>query len=78
MDQIIVDNSFTRQMPAALEPCLVFDSTGKRLGCFIPEVDPFIYQGMNASESDDELDLRERAGGGRPLPEIRGDLVQKK
>jgi hypothetical protein len=77
MDQIIVDNSFTRQMPAALEPCLVFDSTGKRLGCFIPEVDPSIYQGMNASVSDDELDRRERAGGGRTLDEVVNGLRKR-
>jgi hypothetical protein len=72
MDQIIVDESFARQLGIA--PCVVVDSAGKRLGCFIPEVDPSIYQGMNASVSDDELHRRERAGGGRTLEGVVDDL----
>jgi hypothetical protein len=76
MDQIIVDDSFTRQLPAALGPCLVLDSTGNRLGCFTPDVAQR-YQGLGASVSDEELDRRERAGGGRALADILRDLTQK-
>jgi hypothetical protein len=77
MDQIIVDESFTRQLPAALGPCLVFDSTGNRLGCFTPEVDPRLYQDVGPSVSNEELERRESAGGGRTLAEILGDLRQR-
>jgi hypothetical protein len=74
MDHIVVDDSFTRQMPIAIVPCLVFDSTGKRLGYFTPDVDSSIYRGVEPSVSDDELDRRQRTGGGRPLSEILNDL----
>ena len=77
MDQIIVDDSFTRQLPAALGPCLVLDSAGKRLGCFTPEVDARLYQGVGPSASNEELDRRERAGGGRALVDILSDLQQR-
>lgn len=77
MDQIIVDHSFTRQLPAALEPCLVFDSTGKRLGCFTPEIDPGLYHGTGPSVSEEELDRRERAGGGRALSDVVDDLRKR-
>jgi hypothetical protein len=77
MDQIVVDDSFTRQVPAAPGPCLVFNSAGKRLGCFTPDVDPNVYESIEPSVSDDELERRERAGGGRTLPEIINDLKHR-
>jgi hypothetical protein len=77
MDQIIVDESFTRQLGPAVGPCIVLDSAGKRLGCFTPEVDPSLYHGMGPSVSEDELDRRERAGGGRALTDILSDLRQR-
>ncbi len=77
MDQIIVDESFTRQLGPVLGPCVVLDSAGKRLGCFTPEADPSLYQGMGPSVSDDELERRERTGGGRTLTEILRDLRQR-
>jgi hypothetical protein len=77
MDRIIVGESFTRQLPESHVPCLVFDSTGKRLGCFTPEIDPAWYQGVEPSVSNDELARRERVGGGRTLTEILNDLRQR-
>jgi hypothetical protein len=74
MDRIIVGESFTRQLPDAPLPCLVFDSAGKRLGCFTPEVNLAWYQGVEPSVSNDELARRERLGGGRTLTEILNDL----
>jgi hypothetical protein len=76
VDQIIVDDSFTRQLPTALGPCLVFDSAGKRLGCFTPELDARLYQGVGPSVAIEELDRRERTGGGRSLVDILSDLQQ--
>jgi hypothetical protein len=76
MDRIVVDKAFTSQLPGALAPCVVFDSAGKRLGYFTPEVDPAWYEGLEPSVSDDELDRREQAGGGRTLAEILADLTK--
>jgi hypothetical protein len=77
MDQIFVDDSFTRQLPAAQVPCLVFDSQGKPLGCFNPTVDASLYRGIEPSVSKEELDRREKAGGGRSLANILSDLQQR-
>jgi len=76
MDRIVVDKAFTSQLPEVLAPCAVFDSAGKRLGYFTPEVDPAWYQGLEPSVSDEELDRRERAGGGRSLAEVLADLTK--
>lgn len=77
MDRIIVDDAFTSQLPNAIVPCIVVDSTGHRLGYFTPECDPAWYQGFEPSVSDEEMDRRERAGGGRGLAEILADLGKK-
>jgi len=77
MDRIVVDDAFTNQLPNAIVPCVVFDSAGKRLGYFTPECDPAWYQGLDPSVSDEELDRRERGGGGRSLAEILTDLSKR-
>ena len=77
MDQIVVDDSFTRQLLGANVPCIVLDSAGKRLGYFTPEVDPALYHGIEPSVSNEELNRRERAGGGRALSEILNDLDKR-
>jgi hypothetical protein len=74
MDHIVVDDSFTKQLPGATVPCIVFDSAGKRLGYFTPEVAATSYLGVEPSVSDEELNRREQAGGGRTLREILKDL----
>jgi hypothetical protein len=75
MDQIIVDESFSRQLGET--PSIVIDTAGKRLGCFVPDADPALYKTVGPSVTDDELSRRERAGGGRQLPEILDDLRKK-
>lgn len=74
MNQIFVDDSFTRQLPSSPAPCLVFDAQGKPLGCFTPSVDTSVYKGLRPAVSDAELDRREKAGGGRSLANILADL----
>jgi hypothetical protein len=74
MDRIIVDDAFTNQLPDGVGPCVVFNSAGKRLGYFCPEHDPVWYEGLESSVSDEELERRERAGGGRSLAEILSGL----
>jgi hypothetical protein len=77
MDHIVVDDSFTKQLPGAIVPLIVFDSAGKRIGYFTPEVDPALYVGATSSVSDEELQRRERSGGGRTLAEILSDLDKR-
>ena len=77
MDQIVVDDSFTKQLPEAITPCLVLDATGKRLGYFTPEVDGTWYEGLEPSVSEVELERREQVGGGRSITEILADLSQR-
>lgn len=77
MDQIVVDDSFTKQLPVAIMPCIILDAAGKRLGYFTPEIDPAWYRGLEASVSEEELGRRERAGGGRSLAAILDDLGQR-
>jgi hypothetical protein len=77
MDHIFVDDSFTQQLHGTVVPCVVFDAAGKRLGYFTPEVGAALYRGVEPSVREDELDRRERAGGGRTLAEILGDLDQR-
>jgi hypothetical protein len=77
MDHIVVDDSFTKQLPGAIVPCIVFDSGGKRLGYFTPEIDPALYRGIESSVGDEELKRRELAGGGRTLSEILSDLESR-
>ena len=78
MDRIIVDESFTSQLPGALAPCLVIDTAGNRIGCFTPNVDPALYQRLEPSVSEEELGRREQQGGGRSLREILNDLPQRR
>jgi hypothetical protein len=77
MDRIIVDESFTSQLPNVEAPCLVFDSTGKKIGCFTPEVAASLYEAAGPTVSEEELARRERVGGGRSLAEILNDVQQK-
>jgi hypothetical protein len=77
MDHIVVDDSFTRQLPGAEVPVVVCDATGKRLGYFTPEIDATLYRGVEPSVSDEELSRRECAGGGRSVREIINDLNKK-
>jgi hypothetical protein len=76
MTRIIVDDSFTNQLPEANTPCIVLNAAGKKLGYFTPDLDPASYQGLDPTVSDDELARREQAGGGRALSEILSDLQQ--
>jgi hypothetical protein len=74
MNQIIADQSMTRQLGGLVEPCVIVDTTGHKLGLFCPEVDRSLYESVEPSVSSEELARRERAGGGRSLSEILADL----
>ena len=70
MIQIVVDESVTKQLLAAAEPCAIFDAAGNKLGYFTPEE----YRGYECPLTEEELDRIEQQGGGRPLADILRDL----
>ena len=57
-----------------LELC---DESGRLLGYFNPVVDPSMYEGLDSQVSAEELDRRNREGGGRPLADILADLEKR-
>ena len=52
----------------------VCDETGRPLGHFTPLGVKSVYEGLNSPFSDEELDRRQREGGGRTLAEVLADL----
>jgi hypothetical protein len=74
MTSIVIDESLTKQLRDVHEPCVLLDSAGNKLGFFRPEIDRSLYEGLEPSVSDEELDRRSREGGGRTLAEIMADL----
>jgi hypothetical protein len=77
MDQIFVDDTFTRQLSDTISPCVVVDSAGRKLGYFTRAVDQSFYEGLEPSVDEGELHRREQAGGGRPLADILRDLSKR-
>ena len=75
MIRIVVDEQTSEALRTTAETILVCDKSGRILGQVIrgdrvPErLDPEI--------SDEELDRREKAGGGRPLQDILKDLESR-
>lgn len=55
----------------AVEVC---DATGRVVGYFAPVATTEDYRRATPPVSNDELDRRSKAGGGRSLTEILGDL----
>ena len=51
--------------------------SGKVLGHFVPAIAPSEYAGVEPPVSEEELDRREREGGGRPLAAILADLEKR-
>ncbi|HKD36434.1 MAG TPA: hypothetical protein VKB78_06525 [Pirellulales bacterium] len=77
MNRIVVDQSLTNQLRGIAEPCPIFDPEGNKLGLFQPEVDRSVYDDLQPSVTDEELDRRARAGGFRKLSEIIAELERR-
>ena len=78
MNQIVIDESATKQLCVALEPCAIFDSAGRKLGYFTPVLDPAEYENLEPPFSDEELRAAANEKGGRTLAEILADLEGRK
>lgn len=77
MNRVVVDPiTLTRLLDArqTLELC---DDSGRIVGRFIPTVDRSECIDLEPQVSEEELDRRERAGGGRPLADILADLEKQ-
>ena len=78
MNRIIVDDTAKTQFLRALEPCEVVDSAGNKLGYFLRELDPALYEGLEPPFSEEELRHASEEEGGRPLADILADLEGRK
>lgn len=76
MTKVIVDSATRDQLMHVQKPLELCDDAGRVLGHFIPAPDASQI-GTGPQVSEEELDRRERAGGGRQLAEILADLGSK-
>ena len=74
MSKVIIDPTTQAKLCDLRESLEFCDESGRILGYFTPAGDESLYTGM---ASEEELDRRERAGGGRTLSEILADLKER-
>jgi len=77
MTRVVVDPLTCAKLVNAQNPLELCDESGHLLGRFFPAVDPSLYEMLEPGVSDEELDRREREGGGRSLREILADLEKR-
>jgi hypothetical protein len=71
MCQVIVDPATLQQLRLARTTLELIDTSGEVIGHFVPAVPP----GREPTITEEELQRRERRGGGRPLAQILSDLA---
>jgi hypothetical protein len=74
MNRVVVDPATLAKLRGARQTLDLCDDRGQVVGRFIPAVDPFEGADLQPQVSEEELDRRERVGGGRPLADILADL----
>jgi len=74
MSITVLDPSTVSQMKAVFVPAQLRDEKGTLLGYFHPVATPETVDQYECPLSEEELDRREREGGGRPLADILSDL----
>jgi len=74
MTTITIPEAILSQIKPGEQAVEVCDATGRTIGYFAPLATPGDYRNTRPAVSDDELDSRSRAGGGRPLADILRDL----
>jgi hypothetical protein len=74
MVRIMLDDFAASKLQDAGTNAELCDASGRVLGYFRPAVDKSDYEGVECPVSDEELRLRAREGGGRPLRDILADL----
>jgi hypothetical protein len=72
MDRVTLDSSLSVQLSGASHPVPLYDPGGRTLGLFVPN--KTLYANVKSPCSDEELERRERRGGGRSLAEMLADF----
>ena len=77
MTKLIVDSATGAKLAGARKPLELCDDSGHVLGHFIPAADESRFSPLDPQISEEELDRREREGGGRALADILADLEKR-
>ena len=78
MTPIIVTHTLRNLLPSLNQPLVFYDENGNLLGRFTPsKLDPALYENLEPQISEEEIQRRIQAGGGRPLAEILTDLEKR-
>jgi hypothetical protein len=74
VDRIVLEAALAKQLAHIYRPTELVDASGQVLGHFLP---PYTEEDLDPGVSDEELQRREQAGGGRPLADILADLRRR-
>jgi hypothetical protein len=77
MNRVIVDPATLARLRDARQTLELCDDSGLVVGHFVPALDPSERARLEPQVSEEELDRRLRAGGGRSLAEILTDLEKR-
>jgi hypothetical protein len=77
MTRVILDDAALAKLRRVTTTAEVCDPEGHVIGQFIPIVSSVPYVGLEPDISEEELQRRERQGGGRTLAEIMKDLEKR-
>ena len=77
MVKLTVDREIREKLGDLKQRVELCDDSGRVLGYFYPVADPSLYDEHDSSITEEELDCREREGGGRPLADILADLEKR-
>jgi hypothetical protein len=77
MTRLIVDSATLTKLRDARQTLELCDDLGRVVGHFVPTLDPSQCSTLEPQVSEEELDRRERFGGGRSLAEILADLEKR-
>lgn len=77
MNQVVVDPATFAKLRDAQQTLDLCDASGQIAGRFIPIVDRSQCTDLEPQISEEELDRRQGAGGGRPLADILADLEKR-
>jgi len=77
MTRICVDAVLRAKLCDSGQSVELYDEAGRLLGYFYPSADHADYAKATPRVSEEELQRRERQGGGRPLADILADLEKR-
>lgn len=77
MIQVTVDTVLRTKLHNLTQALELCDESGRVLGRFSPTLDLSQYEGLEPQISEEELQRREREGGGRSLADIIADLEKR-